>query len=100
MSLQEMNDVIDSSRLDPGDKERLKRLMALVSKSSREMDNFELRLAREAAGLTVRQAANLLNLSPQQLADLEVDGWIPMAEGETSPLADAFDEAYGLCREV
>jgi DNA-binding transcriptional regulator YiaG len=98
MSLHDVNDAIDGSRLKPDDKVRLKRMVALISKSSRRMNAFELRAAREAAGLTIGQAAKLVKLKVRELEWMEEGDWQP--QEQPCELSSAFDEVYGLCEEA
>src|SRR4051794_23354949 len=79
----------------------------VTSKSSCRMSNMDLQLAREAAGLSLEQAAIAIGISRDRLAAIEADGgWDGLEFGSPqNPLVRAFDRVYGLaaglrrCRE-
>lgn len=95
MSVQDTIDVIQQSALSDEDKAKLSRLMRLIAKSSSTMDAAELREAREAAGLSLSQAAKLIGVHPGTLEwweqSKELDGLSPH-------WATKVDEVYGLGR--
>jgi hypothetical protein len=93
MSMQDTLDAIEHCNLTHEDKAKVTRLIRLIAKPASRMESFELQLAREAAGLTVRQAAKLLKLKVTALLDIEAGGW---EAGTESELTAAMDELYGI----
>jgi DNA-binding XRE family transcriptional regulator len=85
--------VVKASGLSEADKGKIERLLRLVSKTSAQMSSFELRVAREASGLSRKQAAKLAHIKLTELVDLETGGWEPSFPGL---LSRDFDRIYCL----
>jgi len=97
MSMQTTIDVVNNSKMSHADKAKITRLLMLISRSSSELTGFGLRLAREAAGLSVGQAAALLAVSQSDVQFLESAAW-DSADGPRSDLelVKTLDRVYGL----
>lgn len=62
---------IRASRLSDADKEKICSLLTLIEIPAERMTREQLRQAREAAGLSIGQAARLLQVTRGILADIE-----------------------------
>lgn len=91
----DFDSILTASSLSEPDKDKIRRLMAILAKSSKDMTGDELLRAREAAGLSVGQAAKLIDIGPLYLMFLENNvAVVPMGQ------VAKFDEVYGLNAEA
>ena len=88
--------VVRGSKLIPQDKEKICRLLLLISTPAEQMTGAQLGEARRAAGLSIIQAARLLEVPPTTLAAIE-DGLPDGGLGGWAPgLCDRMNDVYGL----
>jgi DNA-binding transcriptional regulator YiaG len=85
-----MNDR-ELSKLKPEDRERVRSLLRLIAMPASRMTSQELKQAREAAGLSVPQAAKILRCSQKDLRGIEGGFWRPH-----DAMAERMNVTYGL----
>ena len=86
-------------QLAPQDAVTIRRLLTITARSAATMTGAELREARHAAGLSLGQAAKLLNIMWESLMVIEREPDGVGYEGEmASRLWQAMDRVYGLAQ--
>lgn len=88
-------EAVENSALTPDRKAELTALLKLQSRSSAQMESHDLKRAREAAGLSIEQAAGLIPLDVRHLERFELAGGWTIGS-VYHPLVRAIDRVYGL----
>lgn len=89
--LEQAVEVVKRSIMASVDKVKVIRLLRLLDKSSAEMSAAELKEAREAAGLTLEQAAKLIGVHRTVLTT-----WERVWNAEAGSVTEKIDTVYGL----
>lgn len=97
LELAEALRAIRASKLSQADKEKICDLMILLETPAERMTRAQLREAREAAGLSIGQAARLLQISSSVL--IAIEGGMAAGDGVagwSSGLCDRMNDVYRL----